>query len=329
MPLPLRILIAGLCVSGVLAENTVLKPPANCAKVTLGKVSYLKGDVYLANHQDTTALKAFGFQRLEFAGRSLGNVKYSAIWPATVSVDSLAAIVSGLDYELVDVAPVAAEPEPVLLIPSPELQEMFEREAAAVDTTNLKLPYRRVVVGDLNKDGVVYYYKYKPTPKKRADENTQKEINDETRGTFHVTPIEKDPFHKKESVVEEDDPGVGLIHVTPIEGGRYHKKEDVFVPDDPNVGTYHVLPVEEGRYHKPENVGTKDHPAVGTFHTRPDPKASSLRPTDFGILRDYSNFQTGQTFFTTPGGSQSWRMIGAGGQPRTMSVQEWRRLNGR
>ncbi len=329
MPLPLRLLILGVCVSGVLAGNTALKPPVNAAKLTIGKTAYLKGDVYLAEHADTTALKAFGFRRLEFVGRSLGSVKYSAIWPATVPVDSLAGIISGLDYELVDVKPVATAPEPVLLIPSPELQAIFEREAAAVDTANLDFPYRLVVTADSAKNGIVYYYKVKSTPKNWKDNDTQKEINDEMRGNFRVTPIEKGPFHTKESVVEEDDPGVGLIHVTPIEEGRYHTKEDVYVPDDPNLGTYRVLPVEEGRYHKPENVGTKDHPAVGTFHTRPDPNTSSLRPTDFGILRTYSTFRTGQTFFSTPGGGQSWRMIGGSGQPRTMSLQEWRRLNGR
>jgi hypothetical protein len=310
-------LFVGVLAATSYAENTVLPPPPNCATVTVGHTEYLKGEVYLAEHADTMALKAFGFRRLEFRGRSLGSVKYSAIWPENVSIDSIATVVSGLDYEL---AVDKTEPTPVLLKPTPELREALEREAAKNDSLDYKLPYRRVIVGDLEKGDVVeYYYQYKATPTKRMDADEMQEINDDLRGNFQVTPIEKGPFHTKENVYVKDDPNLGTFRVLPVEEGPYHKPESVVVEDDPNLGTFHVNPVEEGRYHKTENVTTKNNPAVGTFHIMPDPGASSLRPSDFGILRNYSTFQTGQTFFTTPNN----------GRPRTMSMEEWRRTYGR
>lgn len=87
-----------LAATGAISAGKLPSPPPNCASMRIGTARYVKGEVYLASHQDTVALKAFGFQRLEFVGRSPGSVKYAAIWPETVPLDKLASIVSGLDY---------------------------------------------------------------------------------------------------------------------------------------------------------------------------------------------------------------------------------------
>ena len=264
----------------------------------MGSKEYYRGEVYLASHQDTVTLKRFGFRELEFVGRSLHGVKYAAMWPLDLPVDSLPEAVSGLDYLLDEKTSAAIE------VP---LEPDEQRQASRIDIPQRAAheAYRRYVIRDLTEKDYSYSYITVPAETKRYKQYDydKEDVDQATRGVFRVNPIEEGPFHTKEYVVTKDDPAIGTIRENPI---------------------------EEGNFHTPQNVVTRDHPAVGTFHTRANPGASSLRPMDFGILKNYSNLQTGRTFFTTPsGGVQNWqRAVPNGRHPRTMSVDEWRRMHG-
>ena len=326
MPLTLRSLMIGLMllmIPTVWADNSILKPPANSAKGVRGGKEYCIGTVYLSSHQDTIALKPFGFLDLKFIGRSLGSVKYEAMWPVSLDVDSLPDGVSGLDYEL-------SEPDftASTALAAEDQQQAIRKEA--IDRSRELSPYRRAVVRDFRDyDKYDEYYTTLPM-QKRVKLDDDEDINLTTKGNFHVIPVDKGSLRRKESVGKKDDPNLGTFRVLPVEEGNYHTKEHFFENEDPNLGTFRVNPVESGRYHKPQNVGSGKPSALGTFRIMPDPKSSSLRPTDFGIIKKYSTFQTGQSFFVTPqGGIQDWQRVGSGSRPRTVSWQEWQRQHRR
>jgi hypothetical protein len=291
----------------------------------IGNTDYAFGEIFLTGHQDTALLKEFGFRDFKFEGRVIRNVRYSARWPLATDVETLPEQITGINYATADSIALSD-----LMIPRDQrVQRAYDPEWQLIKSQ--KDPYRRVVVRDF-RDDTKYddYYTTLPLAKrvKKADDD---DIDLTTKGNFHVVPIEKDPFRRKESIGDKDDPNLGTYRVVPVEEGRYHTKEYFYEDEDPNLGTFRVNPVESGRYHKPQNVGSGKPSDLGTFRTRPDPKTSSLRPTDFGILKKYSTFQTGQSFFTTPGrGSiQSWQRVGGGSRPNTISWQEWQRRNRR
>ena len=87
-------------ISGAQAGDNLLQPPPDCPTIRIGSVDYVKGEVYLSGHQDTVALKEFGFRCFQFVGRSFRSVRYFALWPVTVDVRALPEQVTGLNYDV-------------------------------------------------------------------------------------------------------------------------------------------------------------------------------------------------------------------------------------
>jgi hypothetical protein len=75
------------------------KPPVNCLTLQVDGKEYLRGMVYLDAHKDTALLKPFGFEHLDFDGWAAARVRYHAIWPRSVVLDSLPLQVSGIEYD--------------------------------------------------------------------------------------------------------------------------------------------------------------------------------------------------------------------------------------
>ena len=273
---PGKLLVILLIVVNVaLARDPLPEPPQNCTKVTIGNKEFVKGEVFLSSHQDTAALKPFGFRDFAFAGRSIWSVKYSAVWPVNVPLDKLPPGVSGLNYLI---------PGPYPVEDAPDIEE----------NESLDIPAKH------NQEAIDHAY----------------------RRMISVYPGDdvslSDFLNVRRSRPRHDGKPTFLTPKEVIDAGEEPYNRVVPKPIDPSY------------VRTPQQVTTRDDPRVGTFHTRPDPGASSLRPTDFGILRNYSTLQTGQTFFTSRSGSiQDWQRVGVPLQVRTMSVQEYQRRYGR
>ena len=191
----------------------------------MGSKEYYRGEVYLASHQDTVTLKRFGFRELEFVGRSLHGVKYAAMWPLDLPVDSLPEAVSGLDYLLDEKTSAAIE------VP---LEPDEQRQASRIDIPQRAAheAYRRYVIRDLTEKDYSYSYITVPAETKRYKQYDydKEDVDQATRGVFRVNPIEEGPFHTKEYVVTKDDPAIGTIRVNPIEEGNFHTPQN-FTPE--------------------------------------------------------------------------------------------------
>jgi hypothetical protein len=90
-------IVCGWCGVALAALPT---PPRDVLTIRVGDREYVQGAVYLTAHADTLLLKPFGFRQFVFDGWTLSRVRYEAIWPRTVKVDSLPPQVSGLDYDV-------------------------------------------------------------------------------------------------------------------------------------------------------------------------------------------------------------------------------------
>jgi hypothetical protein len=76
------------------------KPPMGAVIHTIGAERYYSGEIYLASHEDTLALRKFGFRNFEFQGRALRNVSYHVLWPTSVVIDSLPTEFQNINFEL-------------------------------------------------------------------------------------------------------------------------------------------------------------------------------------------------------------------------------------
>jgi hypothetical protein len=194
------------------AQNALLKPPPNCATVQIGKVEYVKGEVFLSSHEDTAALKIFGFRELEYLGRSVASVKYAAIWPINTDLKALPQQVSGLNYD--------AWPgfESASVYSAEDIESSCEPQTSAYikKTPTSRLPYRKTMVRCQN--GVVISNDWGDALIK--SKSTKKELDEDdedysTRGNFFVRPVNKGFCRRVESVTTKDHPAVGMFHVRP------------------------------------------------------------------------------------------------------------------
>jgi hypothetical protein len=80
------------------SSRGLMPPPENVITQEIDGVLYASGDIYVARHADTTALKRFGFRAFEFLGRSVGTIRYHAVWPLEIDANALPAGLSGLNY---------------------------------------------------------------------------------------------------------------------------------------------------------------------------------------------------------------------------------------
>ncbi len=239
--------------TGAISAGKLPSAPPNCASMRIGTVWYVQGEVYLASHQDTVALKTYGFRKLEFVGRSLGSVKYAAIWPETVPLDKLATIVSGLEY---------AEREPETPDVVLDANELIEAQRAAEE---------REAVGVY--PPAAYY-----VPAPEGGTLPDGDISLTTRG---LSPRLK--FSRLISLEEwmatqpEAFAPMNLGEGAPRYATSVDREESVWAP-----------------YTPPSEPPT---PAPSPFSIGSNSGPSSLRPYDFGILRTYHTFKTGQTQF--------------------------------
>ena len=95
----LSLLYIFLNISAVNAGDNLLPAPPNCATAKIGNTVYVKGEIYISSHQDTLALKEFGFRNFFFVGRAFRSVKYFALWPVDTDVKALPETVTGLNYD--------------------------------------------------------------------------------------------------------------------------------------------------------------------------------------------------------------------------------------
>jgi hypothetical protein len=108
-----------LTVSVVVALGALPEPPANTVVTRIGHTDYLSGELYLSDHSDTLLLQQMGFVALAFQGRSVGTVRYQAMWPRELPLRTLPSRISGVDYyvretpadeEMDDDTPTAFDP---------------------------------------------------------------------------------------------------------------------------------------------------------------------------------------------------------------------------
>lgn len=99
--LPLLVVLAGcLCVLAQEYQSRgFVDPPGYYRYLKIDGHDYIKGTVYLDTHADTALLKPFGFLDLSFRSRGFRCVKYDALWPREVELDSLPRQVSGVEYD--------------------------------------------------------------------------------------------------------------------------------------------------------------------------------------------------------------------------------------
>lgn len=75
------------------------RPPLDASVEKREDGEYLSGDIFMTGHADTLALKKLGFCEFEFAGRSVGCIKYHAHWPLTAAASEMPPAISGIDYD--------------------------------------------------------------------------------------------------------------------------------------------------------------------------------------------------------------------------------------
>ncbi len=242
-----------LAATSAFAAGKLPSPPPDCVSMQIGTTRYVKGEVYLASHQDTTALKTYGFRNLEFVGRSLGNVKYAAVWPATVPLDQLADIVSGLEYA--ERRPAAPD-EP--LDTDEAIQTLLDQQDRAA-TVGYDLPVEYVPAED-------------DIPL-TVGSSTDSDYNRRGRAAFvksRVMPLDEWTRRHPESFAATHFGEGAPRYSRPIES-------------------------EETFWFRNISPSEPPPPAPSPFSIGMNSGPSSLRPYDFGILRTYHTFKTGQT----------------------------------
>ncbi len=80
------------------AHRGLMPPPENVITEEIDGRLFASGDIYVACHKDTIALKKYGFRQFEFLGRSVGTIRYHAIWPLAIDANALPVGLSGLNY---------------------------------------------------------------------------------------------------------------------------------------------------------------------------------------------------------------------------------------
>lgn len=76
-------------------------PPPDARVETRDGNDFLSGEIFMADHADTLALKKMGFRHFQFVGRAFGSVKYHARWPLSAHPEVLPATISGINYDCV------------------------------------------------------------------------------------------------------------------------------------------------------------------------------------------------------------------------------------
>ncbi len=84
-----------------LPSATTFGKSSGCKTTQIAGVDYVIGRVFLESAADTSYLSPLGFKRFEFLGRSVSTVQYATMWPANIPMDSLPAVVSGIECESV------------------------------------------------------------------------------------------------------------------------------------------------------------------------------------------------------------------------------------
>ena len=228
-------LLVVLIISGLLPlwvqAQTKYNPPPDAKVVKVNGKEYIAGEVYLPEHADTLSLKQIGCRDLEFCGRSVGTVKYHALWPVELAQTELPRQISGVDYDrmspyfpiadyeapIVQENPIDPDYLPTVRTYNPDYhKEQWSRSAPGWQTTKWPCDvwmkaddYRKFTEGE---------NPYSSRWSGRATPNIHKDVSH--TGTFRVLPEESGPFHKKENVGKSDPHTTGNFQLTPIETTR-------------------------------------------------------------------------------------------------------------
>jgi hypothetical protein len=203
-------------------------PPPDAKVVKVNGKEYISGDLYLPGHADTLSLKQLGCRDLEFSGRSVGTVKYHALWPVELAQSEMPKLITGVDYDRMNAnfplsdyeSPIVKEnptdPDylPTVRTFNPEYDKMplsrsgpgWQAVKSPADVVMDRDEYRKYIEGE---------NPYSCRWDGKAIPNTYK--NPRLTGTFRVLPEEDGPFHKKENVGTADPHTTGNFQLTPIE----------------------------------------------------------------------------------------------------------------
>ena len=262
-------------------------PPPDAKVVKLNGKEYLTGDVYLPSHADTVSLTALGFRDLEFEGRSVGTVKYRALWPVELALAEMPKAVSGLDYDYVRgyypfedyESPVVGE-NPVRTR-TPVTVRSFDPDFFEAPLTRAgpgwQCVKRSCDVG-MNPEDLRKFTAGESPYSSRWDGGAAPTAykNPSLTGTFRVLPEECGPFHKKENVGTRDPHTTGNFMLTPIETTE---RSSLQVRDWSNGNPYTgTMNWGTSGYYPPGGVGYHQFPVGYSSQYRPGIRVRRTRP---------------------------------------------------
>ena len=219
------------------AQGTYVPPP-DAKMVRVNGKEYYAGEVYLPDHADTVSLTGLGFRNLEFEGRSVGTVKYRALWPVEAALAEMPRAISGLDYERVRgefpssdfSSPISADNPtsfqsyPITRLSGPQSGPGWQRTTQCDEIWLLSEQYRKLLDD--------YQARRMPSCSK-TPASVRKDP--QLTGAFRVSPVESGPFHKPGNVGTRDPHTTGNFMLTPIETSR---KSSLQVRDWSNDNPY-------------------------------------------------------------------------------------------
>lgn len=282
-------------------------PPAGARVQTVNSAPCYSGELFLASHADTASLIPLGFSHFEFRGRSVGTVKYGAVWRTDADLSSLPACVSGVMYdEVVALSREASKASE--MVSAEDWHEALRQARAPGEETGPTIIRKYYVTPDgryipIERISCVREWQPRYAASRRGVSGFDRE-DISSKGTFITSPSDQYPFHRKEDVGWSDPDITGMFHVTPVEKGVFHKPENVGTRDPDVTGTYIIHPVEKGRFHKKENVGKSDPGTCGNFQITP---YSTLKDCGIGSTNWYKkpsgigSFGFGPSGYRSPG----------------------------
>lgn len=316
----LPIAAAGLLLGSAQAKITY-SPPANAQVYLIDGKTYYGGEIYLASHADTAGLSELGFQYLEFHGRSVGTVRYGALWPTDADLSQLPKAVSGLNYE--EIAPPSYSNTDLTEADDPLMMAIKANQksgnALIRKPNESRDSQKRYVLSKDGKlipletvafDGDVLFRKSNTRATRRSDAPG---LPDDLsmHGTFFTTPSDARSIRKVGEVGWRHPDLTTTFHTNPVEGGPFHTPHNVpGMRDTDLTGTFMFEPVEKGPFRKIENVTTRDSKTCGNFTVTP---YSTLRNTGIGSTNWYKKESGTGTFIGGIPNYQprdSWRGVG-------------------